>query len=297
MPSLITLLTAAVEGDRLNCDTIDTKPVDYDWDNDWDTERWDTVVPSFNEATAGECAEWLSDRGSDVPTEEYDATIGEVDYTVTRKGNTITVEPALPGLTAFAWNEDTLSADGAVGIPTEITDAVEAGNDDYLETLRETCNEEAGDDTDGYAPMMSYYYPLPGYHGDEADDQRKLALACLPVALARINVGGDPEVVLVLTGGGMDLTWGIVTAYLLLGYRPPLHFCRPPRMAGWERDVEKRWLLKACRESARIAASWAQCAIDDCDRMLAEMLPEPPDQALLDAMLPPIDRITNGGAP
>lgn len=261
MRNLVTLLTAALEGDRLNCDTINTSSVDFDWSEGW-TETWDTIQPDFREATVSECAEWLSDR-SDVPSVTYDVTVDDVEYAITRTGDRFTVEPAYKGTSE--WTDDE-----PAGFPSEFTEAIDDGEDDYRDTLAAACEERLsdrrGDEEAGLVPMMSCYYPLPGYSGDEGADQLKLANLPLPLCLARVN----GEVVLALTGGGMDLTWEICQAFVVLGFRPPVTFCRPPRMSGWENEPDKFLTLKLCRESARIAAMWANRAVEEADKMIAE---------------------------
>jgi hypothetical protein len=103
---------------------------------------------------------------------------------------------------------------------------------------------------DGYCgsadgPMMNYWYPLPGCSFDE-DNAAKISH--LPLALVQVN----GETGIALTGGGMDLTWEIIAAHVALGYLPPLHFCRPPKMADrWTRSRAK--LIRCCEETLRVA--------------------------------------------
>lgn len=100
------------------------------------------------------------------------------------------------------------------------------------------------------APMMNYYYPLLDYQGDRdpEEDQMLLYHSAANVVIVRIiNEGEAITYALALTGGGMDLSWDICLAYVLLGYYPPMHFCDLPELAGQDNKREPRWsVLKAC---------------------------------------------------
>lgn len=102
------------------------------------------------------------------------------------------------------------------------------------------------------APMMNYYYPLPNYLGDRDPEADQLLLheSAANVVLARITDGTEDGYALALSGGGMDLSWDICLAYILLGYAPPLHFCDLPEFAGQDNRGEPFWsILKACLQS------------------------------------------------
>ena len=99
-------------------------------------------------------------------------------------------------------------------------------------------------------PMMNYYYPVQ--IDDVEDAARKLAGTCLCV----VKVGDVTG--LALTGGGMDLSWEICEAFMLLGYLPPAHFADLPGLAGKDVDSRRnRWIVAGCLKSCAVAASWA----------------------------------------
>lgn len=126
-------------------------------------------------------------------------------------------------------------------------------DDDYLDGLRDLAREEVVDNqTDQFVPMMNYRYPLPDYGGVPEDDQFKLLDTCL------VLVEFDGDYFLALAGGGMDLSWEIARAYMLLGYLPPLHFVRDlPRYAGQEDSDDAQFeVLTAAKEAADVAARW-----------------------------------------
>lgn len=102
------------------------------------------------------------------------------------------------------------------------------------------------------APMMNYYYHLPYYKGDPEADQLTLYQSAANIVLVRMMGvdGDDDKYVLALSGGGMDLSWDICHAYILLGYAPPLHFCDLPDFAGQDNKKEPFCtILKACLRS------------------------------------------------
>lgn len=106
------------------------------------------------------------------------------------------------------------------------------------------------------APMMNYYYTLPYYEGDPEEDQLTLYQSSANVVLIKIVGGDDDEdtYALALSGGGMDLSWDICHAYILLGYAPPLQYCDLPDFAGQDNKKEPFWsILKACLKSANAA--------------------------------------------
>ena len=98
-------------------------------------------------------------------------------------------------------------------------------------------------------PMMSYYYPLPQFNMP-CDEAAKL-LVDLPLVVVEFQDSGDKA--LALSGGGMDLSWEICEAYMLLGYFPPVHFCDLPEMAGRGQSKKDRWIIAGCRCSLQSA--------------------------------------------
>lgn len=121
------------------------------------------------------------------------------------------------------------------------------------------CDVTDLDPPDG--PMMSYWYPL-GIPSDSSlisEEDAAEALVDLPLCLVVV----DEQYGLALTGGGMDLTWEIVEAFVTLGFLPPLDCARPPRMAGYKLTRKREHLLSACRGSAKFAIRRAKYLIDD----------------------------------
>lgn len=122
---------------------------------------------------------------------------------------------------------------------------------------REEDHEE--EECDGYlstadGPMMGYYYPLPGFRGGE---EEAVKLRDLPLCLVRFlgeEVDEEEEWSLALTGGGMDLSWEICEAFMVLGYLPPTHFCNLPAMADKLYTTRNRWILAGCNRSLTVKA-------------------------------------------
>lgn len=99
-------------------------------------------------------------------------------------------------------------------------------------------------------PVFNYGYPLP----DRLDtDAAAEALVDLPMVVVEDCDTGDKY--LVLSGGGMDMSWEIAASFLALGYRPPAHLDLPA-MAGYTLTKERRRILDACIQSHEIARRW-----------------------------------------
>ena len=109
--------------------------------------------------------------------------------------------------------------------------------------------------------MMNYYYVLPYYEGDPKADQLTLYQSSANVVLVRmIGVDGDEDTyALALSGGGMDLSFDICHAYILLGYAPPLQFCDLPDFAGQDNSQEPfASIIKACLQSVESVVQRAE---------------------------------------
>jgi len=95
-------------------------------------------------------------------------------------------------------------------------------------------------------PMLNYYYPLPYFSINENEAQAILVKSSTSCVLVKL----DDEIVLSLNGCGMDFSWQICKAYMLLGYLPPFHFCDLPEFAGgsyMEEDIKQACTL-TCSE-------------------------------------------------
>lgn len=120
------------------------------------------------------------------------------------------------------------------------------------------CEHEAYED----GPMMNYYYPVKI---DDVEEAARL-VAGWPVYVVEFD---DGETGLALAGGGMDLSWEICGAFIALGFLPPVHFCRLPRMAGWEHDEWRVPIMRAAIRSCELSERWAASKREDVEGMLA----------------------------
>jgi hypothetical protein len=113
---------------------------------------------------------------------------------------------------------------------------------------------------DGYlptfeGPAMNYFYELPTVADVYEAAQ---AIAHLPLCLIEWHASsGHDGWALALTGGGMDLSWDICEAFMVLGYLPPLKY------AGRLPDIGKhgasaRYVLRGARKSIRVGRNWLQ---------------------------------------
>jgi len=136
----------------------------------------------------------------------------------------------------------------------------ECGGDGEVDC--EDCNGSGMRDTennDGWFPMMNYY-PLPD--GFDIPDNVQELLVCTTI----VRFEADDKLALVLTGGGMNLSWEICESYINLGLYPPVHFARLARMCGRGESENDLRIMAYCRESLRIARNQAKYELDGFDR-------------------------------
>ena len=107
----------------------------------------------------------------------------------------------------------------------------------------------------GEGPMMNYMYFI------EIDDVEEAAKKISDLPLCVVELNGATG--LALTGGGMDLSWEICSAFIKLGQLPPLHFCRLPRMAGKEATEDNLLIVEACMKSCDVGENWARNGVKD----------------------------------
>lgn len=222
---------------HLNCDAIDSKPIDIDWREaaGEDMEGWH----SLSATTCEECGrtvvcddgEFRCHQARETWEVDVEVECGE-DF-VDEDGDECSCDQPRGHGGDHGWSD---------------------GNPDYSD---EPCQ--------GYiyamGPSMNYYYPLRGLEFS-VETAAKLAGHCLCL----VEVGGT--VGMCLEAGGMDLTWEIVAAHLALGYRPPVHFCGLPRMGDRGQSADDRLIIRACLESIRIQGNWAENKASDLRRML-----------------------------
>lgn len=113
-------------------------------------------------------------------------------------------------------------------------------------------------------PMMNFLYAIP--YAPE-DGEIVAALADLPLCVVTLPHAIEGEdTFLALTGGGMDMSWYIVEAYVRLGYLPPVYF-RLPSFAGMSPTPVRQLLIEACKESQRAAMRSAEDALTRFDEL------------------------------
>lgn len=130
---------------------------------------------------------------------------------------------------------------------------------------------DSNSDCDGYVgqaegPRMSYFYPLPSTYAPSEEDVAKLAH--LPLCVVEFTGGGFEGHALALTGGGMDLTWEIAEAYMVLGFLPPFHYARLPAICGRGTSARDKWIAAGCIKSCRVIAGWAKSRAQQTKRTL-----------------------------
>jgi hypothetical protein len=122
-----------------------------------------------------------------------------------------------------------------------------AGASDDTEDDACTCDGYVSE-TEG--PMMSYFYPLA------IDDAEEAARKLVDLPVCVVSVDGKHG--LALTGGGMDLSWEICEAHMLLGCLPPVHFADLPGIVGRGTSARDRWIVAGCLKACAVSARWAK---------------------------------------
>jgi hypothetical protein len=154
-------------------------------------------------------------------------------------------------------------------ITSEGLDPESEEDNEYALSLWLDAVDTAADDhwvhegVDDLRPVADYLHPLDA-RIDAAELQGALVLGRLPVRVVYYDFGGGVNLALALTGGGMDLTWELVEAYMIAGQLPPAALARRlPHMSGRGASADDRAIIAACYESLRIAAMRAEYDRDD----------------------------------
>jgi len=262
--------------DSLYCDSVYVTPVKFDWSSGYGDEDngWETIIPSAGDLTVEQCKAVLDDAGVDLPDPNPWEMDSEQLFDLLKENGLADDFLAEPGDDKF--HQD-VGAEDEPGLCDDVTReelldrVIEAINDeeiDGLDDYREAVNDHYQEDgADRFSPMMNYYYPLPDYRGNESDDQLLLDREGGSVALVRVH----GNVVLALTGGGMDLSWDICHAFMLLGYLPPMHFVDLPRFAGKKLDEDTAYILDGCIRSCDVVEHQAARAKQRLEEYKAEL--------------------------
>lgn len=232
---------------NLYCDDILARPIDTFWgefNQDTDEPRFRVVCPDFDAMEAAELFDYADDYGVTLESDPRELPRHELVGGLESIG-TACYDDESDELLAQAYGDSMLAGD--LG---------DISADDWTDALREAFEEQE-------QPAMNYRYPvtLRGVGENEA----AAALVGLPLCLVWDD--SDEEHYLALTGGGMDLSAEICRAYIALKQRPPVHFCRVPRMAGRKYSAE---FLTTLIESCEVAQNWAQSTIDDLRAIQAD---------------------------
>ena len=110
-------------------------------------------------------------------------------------------------------------------------------------------------ESEDFVPMMNYCYQLESDF-KVPDNIKEILNEAGAITLIRKTkeewIKG--EYFLALSGGGMDLSWDICRAYVLLGYLPPIKFCDLPKFAGMNfNKIRNKKIIQACKASADYA--------------------------------------------
>jgi hypothetical protein len=144
-------------------------------------------------------------------------------------------------------------------------DLAEAKAEHDEEALEEAIDGFKGSDAwyewkDSYEPAMNFIWPCePSYRRsleDAATMIEELAGATALVTITPPEDSVEDETTgIVLTGGGMDLSWDICAAYICCGQIPPIRLLEDlPLFAGAKRGP----MQAAIMECIELAASWME---------------------------------------
>mgnify|MGYP001581601690 FL=1 len=242
-----------------------------------------------DELPAEECIGWLTDYDFDddvkhlrktmprpplpgVAAEDLDGMIGQ-----------LTLVDGVAWLREFAADEhedlieqcDTPAYLGLENLTGQVREAVVSSYDQLFDSWQDICHEVVIDNmdtareqfTESNEPVMNYYYPISGGIDPEMVD--KLSRT----SLVAVKLQPQEEDVLVLGGGGMDLSWDIALAHILCGYYPPARMDLPD-FAGTMLDAMRRTIIAACRESVLVQRSWANNRLERLTRNAKYMIKE-----------------------
>jgi len=127
--------------------------------------------------------------------------------------------------------------------------------------VENTCSGYVNSD----GPMMNYWYPV--HISDCKGAAEAISHTCLCVVEFE-----DGQTGLALTGGGMDLSRDICSAFIALGYFPPAHYAgRLPRFAGDKMSPAMADLLGVCLASCEVAVQWAQYKVQDVENFIKQL--------------------------
>ena len=148
----------------------------------------------------------------------------------------------------------------------EMTGTMDEGGYETLEEWQDAAEGFMMDyGIDRYTPMMNYIYPLPNLnHTPEKAQALVDDTNCVVVVV-------DDEPYLALGGCGMDMSWDICKAYMILGYMPQVHFCRLPEFAGKKLTVDAQWIIDGCKVSCQTAVNWHKNLFSDLERLEKSM--------------------------
>lgn len=222
---------------NLYCDNILTVPEDFDWSEGYG-EGWRVCRPDFWNMEAGELFDYADDYGLTLDDDPRQLSRAELIEGLESIGVACYDEES-DDLLAAAYGDSMLAGD--------------LGFNNYADNWADEISENFEIHE---TPAMNYRYPVRLRGSHEGDFVK--AIEGLPLCLIEDIETGDYY--LALTGGGMDLSAEICKAYIACGQRPPVHFCRVPRMAG--RKYPQAF-LDVLIESCEVSQNWAQSTIDD----------------------------------
>ncbi len=282
-----------IDVNELHYGFTDMKPIDMDWTEGW-TETWEFTdadevqvpvaeltdlvcsdceepvafingVLTHTTATCLHCSEPITEddngAGGKVWVHDFGSTVCYDDPPGSHEAGdtTTTAEPEDYDHDAELELEDNVRF---VSADEDSANFLVAGSSPHVEVEALNTSVYIGD-----GPMMSYWYPC------QIDDTTEAAFTLAEHSLPLCVVEVDGETGLALTGGGMDLSWEICMAYMVLGYLPPLHYADLPGMAGKRATPYNLAVIAACKRSAEGMIEQANRTIRRLSEMESNLVP------------------------
>lgn len=257
---IMNYLTELINGENnLSPDAIHETPVDVDWSEAFEQERAEIVYLNVESWDYQECIAWLIDHGCHDEKIYPDFEEKNIDQLIEYLLNDAHIdEDEKQEFYSTTFHSGTEMR--RCLYEKYINEII----DDLIDDLREEIQERIQDELSQYEPVMNYAYPLPipGYWDDSLEElQNKIEGICLTI----VRLDGAPY--LALTGGGMNLSWEICEAYILLGFLPPYHFCDLPKMCGRGKSERDKAILFACKSTCDLISNWALSTKQRLDKL------------------------------
>jgi hypothetical protein len=213
----------------LRCDAVACTSQPFDF-GEGCGETWDLVVPNGSDLKLETLYEFLKGGGVALP----DPNPWAMDF------------DRLAAL-LMAHDYDLGDDETELSLREAVVEGMDQGDIGGIEAWQDAFDDYVGRNSERFAPLMNYLWPLPDYDRTPQVDQIELDLA--GIACVLVEVGAAYH--LALAGGGMDLSDHLARAYILLGYLPPFDIRIDP-------DRAPAVVVEACYRTCEVLRAWVE---------------------------------------